>query len=104
MLDPPPRPPRSAAAPVRPDEVTSSRLRLWLDTTYVDGDGVEDRPPWERGSLLGWQDKPGAFSRRRFGVCEPTVLNGTPVASWQSIRSRPPAWQRDVQQLVFTCH
>jgi hypothetical protein len=86
--------PRAAAAPVRPDEVKSSKLLLWLDATDVDGDGEEDRPPWERGSLLGWQGKPGAFSSGGLVIYEPNVLNGRPVASWQYI------WLQSLQEEV----
>jgi hypothetical protein len=79
---------------VRPDEVKSSKLLLWLDATDVDGDGMEDRPPWERGSLMGWQGRPGAFSSGGLVIYEPNVLNGRPVASWQYI------WLQSLQEEV----
>ena len=76
---------RADAKPVRPDEVKSCKPVLWLDATDVDGDGVEDNPPWERGSLLGWRGKPGGFGTTSFVIYEPNIQNGRPIANWQYI-------------------
>ena len=75
--------------PLKPDAVTGSKPLLWLDASDMDGDGVEDAKPWERGSLLGWHGKPGRMSPGGFIIYEPNILNGKPVASWQWIW-----WQR----------
>jgi hypothetical protein len=74
-----------AIEPLKPDEVVSSKLLLWLDATDMDGDGVEDSNMWERGSLLGWRGKPGDWNTTSFIIYEPNALNGKPVANWQYI-------------------
>ncbi len=77
--------PRSQGNLMKPDQVTSSKLLLWLDAADLDGDGVEDSGQWDRGSLLGWRGKPGGWNATSFFIYEPDTLNGRPVASWQYI-------------------
>ncbi len=69
--------------PRRPDEVEGSELLLWLDVADLDGDGVEDDPPWGRGSVLGWRGKPGGFTATSFLIHDPNQLNGKGIANWQ---------------------
>ncbi len=86
--------PSASAASIMPDAVTSAGLALWLDACDMDGDGVEDAPPWPRGSLLGWRGRPGGMSPTSFVICEPNVLNGRPVADWQHI------WVQGLEEAV----
>jgi len=76
---------QEADSPLKPDQVASSQLLLWLDAADMDGDGVEDSEIWDRGSLLGWRGKPGNWSTTGFIIYEPNALNGKPVANWQYI-------------------
>jgi hypothetical protein len=78
--------------PLKPDAVTGSKPLLWLDAADVDGDGVEDAKPIERGALLAWQGKPGKMGG--FIFYEPNLLNGKAVASWQWI------WWQQLQKAV----
>ncbi|MBD3174035.1 MAG: hypothetical protein GF320_02545 [Armatimonadia bacterium] len=87
-------PERDDAAPLEPSEVSSADLLLWLDAADVDGDGQEDHPVWERGSLLGMRGKPGGFQATSFIIYEPNLANGRPVASWQWM------WIQSLQQAV----
>lgn len=77
--------PRVQGDLIKPDQVASSKLLLWLDAADLDGDGVEDSGQWDRGSILGWRGKPGGWSAASFFIYEPDTLNGRPVASWQYI-------------------
>jgi hypothetical protein len=71
------------AQPLTPDKAATGKLLLWLDAADVDGDGVEDSPVWERGSLLGMRGKPGGFQATSFIIYDPNYANGRPVANWQ---------------------
>jgi hypothetical protein len=85
----------------RPDQVKSSRLKLWLDASDLDGDGDTDDPAPPRDPYQNWIDKADSIKGPMI-LYKPNTLNGLGTAGfemvWLTGTSKP---VKDFQTLVM---
>lgn len=87
--------PKIAKKPLRPDQVKSANMLLWLDPSDMNADGKVDDEfwTWERGIVHEWHDKASdnIFGRIHYA---PNAQNGLAIADFQYL------WAQSLQEEV----
>ncbi|CAZ97642.1 M64 family metallopeptidase [Zobellia galactanivorans] len=70
---------------ITPEELGEDAIKLWFDSSDIDGNGKPDEENPDRGPVKSWEDKSIRNGYELFMKYEPNALNGKGVAAFDHV-------------------